>query len=186
MIIIMFSMIHDIRKQLMEFTLKVKRVEYMVRCIWLTLQAHAVLDGFVKRGLKYNSTISAAFCFLTKQTGQNVSTGVRSQIKVSRRCLRSTSKWPRRLQMLSRRLPGSRRRPALGLTRRLWQQTRLRLTSKPFWQRTQTSNDPDLWGRWALWRPLWRLASPWWRGRALLWRLVRWRRVGLPSIFQLQ
>jgi hypothetical protein len=29
-IIIMFSMIHDIRKQLMEFTLKGKRVEYIV------------------------------------------------------------------------------------------------------------------------------------------------------------
>ena len=69
-IIIVISMIHDIRKQCMEFTLKGKRVEYMVRCIWLTLQAHAVMDGFVKRGLKYNSAISAAFiCFLTKQTG---------------------------------------------------------------------------------------------------------------------
>jgi hypothetical protein len=82
-IIIMFSMIHDIRKQRMEFTLKGKRVEYMVRCIWLTLQAHAVMDGFVKQGLKYNSAISAAFIhFLTKQTGQNVSTGIGSQIKV--------------------------------------------------------------------------------------------------------
>ena len=47
-IIIMFLMIHDIRKQRMEFTLKGKHVEYMVRCIWLTLQAHAVMDGFVK------------------------------------------------------------------------------------------------------------------------------------------
>jgi hypothetical protein len=82
-IIIMFLMIHDIRKQRMVFTLKGKRVEYMVRCIWLTLQAHAVMDGFVKRGLKYNSAISAAFIrFLTKQTGQNVSTGIGSQIKV--------------------------------------------------------------------------------------------------------
>jgi len=33
--------------------------------------------------LKYNSAISAAFIrFLTKQTGQNVSTGIGSQIKV--------------------------------------------------------------------------------------------------------
>ena len=47
-IIIMFSMIHDIRKQRMEFTLKAKHVEYMVCCIWLTLQVHAVMDGFVK------------------------------------------------------------------------------------------------------------------------------------------
>jgi hypothetical protein len=65
-IIIMFSMIHDIRKQLMEFTLKGKRVEYIVLFIRLTLQAHAVLDGFVKRGLKYNSAISAAFSFFDK------------------------------------------------------------------------------------------------------------------------
>jgi hypothetical protein len=87
-IIIMFSMIHDIRKQRMEFTLKGKRVEYMVRCIWLTLQAHSVMDGFVKRGLKYNSAISAAFIrFLTKQTGQNVSTGIGSHIKVLQEAL---------------------------------------------------------------------------------------------------
>jgi hypothetical protein len=53
----------------MEFTLKGKHVEYMVCCIWLTLQAHAVMDDFVKRELKYDSAISAAFiCFLTKQT----------------------------------------------------------------------------------------------------------------------
>ena len=79
----MFLMIHDIRKQCMEFTLKGKRVEYMVGCIWLTLQAHAVMDGFVKRGLKYNLAIPVAFIrFLTKQTGQNVSTGIGSQIKV--------------------------------------------------------------------------------------------------------
>ena len=82
-IIIMFLMIHDIRKQRMEFTLKGNRVEYMVRCIWLTLQVQAVMDGFVKQGLKYNSATSAAFIrFLTKQTSQNVSTGIGSQIKV--------------------------------------------------------------------------------------------------------
>ena len=41
------------------------------------------MDDFVKQGLKYNLAISAAFiCFLTKQTGQNVSSGVGSQIKV--------------------------------------------------------------------------------------------------------
>ena len=51
-IIIIYTMIHDIRKQRMEFTLKGKRVEYMVCCIWLTLQAHTVMDDFVKRGLK--------------------------------------------------------------------------------------------------------------------------------------
>ncbi len=82
-IIIMYTIIHDIRKQRMEFTLKGKHVEYVVRCIWLTLQAHTVMDDFVKRGLKYNLAISAAFIrFLMKQTSQNVASGVGSQIKV--------------------------------------------------------------------------------------------------------
>ncbi len=82
-IIIMYMMIHEIRKQHMEFTLKGKRVEYMMRCIWLALQAHTVTDDFIKRGLKYNLAISAAFIrFLTKQTDQNVASGVGSQIKV--------------------------------------------------------------------------------------------------------
>jgi hypothetical protein len=49
-IIVMFTMIHDIRKQHMEFMLKGKRVKYMVCCIWLTLQAHTVMDDFVKWG----------------------------------------------------------------------------------------------------------------------------------------
>ena len=80
--ILMFTMIHTIRKQRMEFTLKGKRVEYMVRCIWLTLKAHSVMEDFIKSGLIYNPTISAAFIrFLTKQTGQNVSSGIGGQLK---------------------------------------------------------------------------------------------------------
>ena len=52
------------------------KVEYMVRCIWLTLQVHLSMDKFVRDGLKYNSAILAVFVrFLTKQTGSNVGLG---------------------------------------------------------------------------------------------------------------
>jgi ABC-type glycerol-3-phosphate transport system substrate-binding protein len=41
-----------------------------------------VMEDFIKGGLVYNPTISAAFIrFLTKQTGQNVSSGVGGQLK---------------------------------------------------------------------------------------------------------
>jgi hypothetical protein len=103
-IIIMYTMIHDIRKQCMEFTLRGKRVEYMVRCIWLTLQAHTVIDDFIKRGSKYNSAIYAAFIrFLTRPV-RTWPLGLGARSRSSQRRLRSTSRWPRRLRMLPRRL----------------------------------------------------------------------------------
>jgi hypothetical protein len=81
-IIIMFDHFYAIRRKHMDFVVKGKRVEYMVRCIWILLQVHMAMDDFVKDGLKYNSAISAVFiCFLSKQTGGNVSAGVGSQIQ---------------------------------------------------------------------------------------------------------
>ncbi len=60
----------------MDFTVKGAKIEYMVHCIWLTLQVHLSMDEFVRDGLKYNSAISAAFVwFLTKRTGSNVGLG---------------------------------------------------------------------------------------------------------------
>jgi hypothetical protein len=51
----------------MDFTVKGAKVEYMVSCIWLTLQVHVSMDKFVCDGLKYNSAILATFVhFLTK------------------------------------------------------------------------------------------------------------------------
>ena len=52
-------------------------MEYMVRCIWLTMQFHMVMDEFTANGMKYNSTISAAYMrFLTKVTGGNTAAGM--------------------------------------------------------------------------------------------------------------
>jgi hypothetical protein len=82
-IIIMFDQFYAIRRKRIKFTVKGTRVEYMVQCIWLTLQVHMAMDYFTRDGMKYNPAISAAFVqFLTKQTGGNVSTGVGGQMQV--------------------------------------------------------------------------------------------------------
>ena len=80
-IIIMFDRFYTIRRKRMEFIVKGTRVQYMVRCIWLTMQVHMAMDEFVRDGMKYNPAISAAFVrFLTKQTGSNVGAGIGGMI----------------------------------------------------------------------------------------------------------
>jgi hypothetical protein len=80
-VIIMFEQFYSIRRKRMDFTVKGSRVEYMVRCIWLTLQGHVIMDEFVCNGLKYNLVISAVFVrFLTRQIGSNVGAGLGGQL----------------------------------------------------------------------------------------------------------
>jgi hypothetical protein len=80
-VIIMFDRFYTIRRKRMEFIIKGTRVQYMVRCIWLTMQVHMAMDKFVCDGMKYNPAISAAFvCFLTKQMGNNVGAGIGGMI----------------------------------------------------------------------------------------------------------
>jgi hypothetical protein len=50
-VIIMFERFYSIRHKWMDFTVKGSRVEYVVRCIWLTLQVHVIMDEFVRDGL---------------------------------------------------------------------------------------------------------------------------------------
>ena len=59
--IIMFDRSYAIRHKWMDFVVKGSRLEYMVRCIWISLQVHMAMDDFVKDGLKYNLAISMAF-----------------------------------------------------------------------------------------------------------------------------
>jgi ribosomal protein L12E/L44/L45/RPP1/RPP2 len=76
-VIIMFDRFYAIRRKRMDFTVHGSHVEYMVRCIWLSMEVHMVMDEFTANGMKYNSTISAAFMrFLTKVTGGNAAAGV--------------------------------------------------------------------------------------------------------------
>ena len=80
-VIIMYSRIHDVRKHMMEFTGQVNKADYMVRCIWVTLQVHWVMQEFVQGGLKSHPAIGSAFiCFLTKQTGNNMASSVGVQL----------------------------------------------------------------------------------------------------------
>jgi hypothetical protein len=67
-VIIMFSLVHNIRKKGLEFSLVCDPLEYMVRCIWLTIEIHGVMEEMIKHGISANSAINAAFIrFLTKQ-----------------------------------------------------------------------------------------------------------------------
>ncbi len=52
-------------------------VEYMVRCILISMQVHMVMEEFTANGMKYNPSLSAAFMhYLTKVTGGNTAEGV--------------------------------------------------------------------------------------------------------------
>ncbi len=80
-VLIMFEQFYSIRQKRMDFTVKGLRVEYMVRCIWLTLKVHVQMDEFVHDGLKYNSAISAGFVqFLLSQTRSKGGTGFDGQL----------------------------------------------------------------------------------------------------------
>jgi hypothetical protein len=49
----------------------------MVRCIWLTIEIHGVMEEMIKHGISSNSAINAAFVrFLTKQVAVTAGTSV--------------------------------------------------------------------------------------------------------------
>ena len=66
MVIIMFDRFYAIWHKRMDSTVKGAGMEYMVHCIWISLQVHTLMDEFVKDRMKYNPAILAAFVwFLT-------------------------------------------------------------------------------------------------------------------------
>jgi len=82
-VIIMFSRIQTERMQRMEFVAsRANKIDYMTRCIWITLQVHWVMQEFVQGGLQSNSTITTAFMrFLVKTSAGNVAEGGGGQLK---------------------------------------------------------------------------------------------------------
>ena len=73
-VIIMFILIHNIQKKGVEFSLSGDPVEYMVQCIWLTIEIHGVMDDMIRHSLSANGAINAAFVrFLTKQVAVTAS-----------------------------------------------------------------------------------------------------------------
>ena len=67
----------------MEFVAsRANKVDYMTRCIWITLQVHRVMQEFVQGGLQSNSTIATAFMrFLVKTSAGNAAGGGGGQLK---------------------------------------------------------------------------------------------------------
>jgi len=82
-VIIMFSRIQTECMQRMEFVAsRANKVDYMTRCIWITLQVHQVMQEFVQGGLQSNSTIATAFMrFLVKTSAGNAAGGGGVQLK---------------------------------------------------------------------------------------------------------
>jgi len=79
--IIMFDRFYAIRRKRMDFKVHGSQVECIVRCIWLSLQVHMVMDKFTANRMKYNSTILAAFMrFLTKVMGGNAAAGMAGMV----------------------------------------------------------------------------------------------------------
>jgi hypothetical protein len=67
-VIIMFTLVHNIRKKGLEFSLACDPLDYMVQCIWITIEIHGAMEAMIKNGISSNSAINAAFVrFLTKQ-----------------------------------------------------------------------------------------------------------------------
>ena len=64
----MFTLVHNVWKRGLEFSMTIDPRNYMVRCIWLTIEIHGVMEEMIKHGLSSNGAINAAFVrFLTKQ-----------------------------------------------------------------------------------------------------------------------
>ncbi len=79
----MFSRIQMECMQWMEFVAsRANKVDYMTRCIWITLQVHRVMQEFMQGGLQSNSTIATAFMrFLVKTSAGNAARGGGGQLK---------------------------------------------------------------------------------------------------------
>jgi hypothetical protein len=80
-VIIMFDCFHAIRRKRMNFMVNGSHVEYMVRCIWISMQVHMTMEEFTANGMKYNpSLLAACMRFLTKVTGGNAAAGVAGSV----------------------------------------------------------------------------------------------------------
>jgi hypothetical protein len=80
-VIIMFDCFHAIRRKIMDFMVNGSRVEYMVRCIWISMHVLMTMEEFTANGMKYNPSLSAAFMrFFTKVTGGNAVAGVAGSV----------------------------------------------------------------------------------------------------------
>ena len=74
-VIILFNLVHNVRKKGLEFSLTCDFTDFMSCWIWLTLEIHYVMDNMIKDGISSNGVISSAFIrFLTKQIALTAAT----------------------------------------------------------------------------------------------------------------
>ena len=73
----MYTLVHNVHKRVLEFAMTCDPLDYMVRCIWLTIEINGVMEDMIMHGLSSNGAINAAFLrFLTKQVAVTAGTAV--------------------------------------------------------------------------------------------------------------
>lgn len=67
-IIILYTLVHNVRKKGQEFTVSCDPMDFMVQCVWITLECHGAMDDEIKNGISSSGAINSAFVrFLTNQ-----------------------------------------------------------------------------------------------------------------------
>ena len=67
-IIILFTLVHNVRKKGQEFSASTDPKTFMVQWIWLTLECHSAMEAEIKNGISSSGAINSAFVrFLTNQ-----------------------------------------------------------------------------------------------------------------------
>jgi hypothetical protein len=67
-IIILFTLIHNVRKKGQEFSTSTDPKTFMVQWIWLTLECHSAMEAEIRNGISSSGAINSAFVrFLTNQ-----------------------------------------------------------------------------------------------------------------------
>jgi hypothetical protein len=66
-VLILFKLVHNVRKTGQAFLVAADPKEFMLQCLWVTLGCHAAMEEGVKNGISTNGAINSAFVgFLTE------------------------------------------------------------------------------------------------------------------------
>jgi hypothetical protein len=66
-ILILFKLVHNVRKTGQAFSMAIDPKDFMLQCLWVTLGCHAAMEEGVKNGISTNRAINSAFVgFLTE------------------------------------------------------------------------------------------------------------------------
>jgi hypothetical protein len=76
-VLILFKLVHNVRKTGQAFSMASNPKEFMLQCLWVTLGCHVAMEEGVKNGISTNGAINSAFMgflteAITKATGGSV------------------------------------------------------------------------------------------------------------------